>query len=109
MRRRLLVALTVFAAIAVLAFAVPLSLTYATSRTQQLVLGRSGDADRFASLADAVATAEGDTAALVEEVTGYHALYGENVLVVDARGATTVNAGIDTADPDVAAAVAAAR
>ncbi|MCP2289294.1 sensor histidine kinase [Nocardia amikacinitolerans] len=108
MRRRLLAALTVFAAIAVLAFAVPLSLTYATSRTQELVLGRSGDADRFATLADAVAV-EGNDAALAEEVARYHELYGENVLVVDARGATAVNAGVDIIDPAVVAAVADAR
>ncbi|MEU7631959.1 HAMP domain-containing sensor histidine kinase [Nocardia sp. NPDC049220] len=108
MRRRLLVALTVFAAIAVLAFAVPLSLTIATSRTQQLVLARSGDADRFATLADAAVTG-GDSRALADEVNRYHELYGENVLVVDARGATAVNAGADGTDPDIVAAVGAAR
>ncbi|MFE3543867.1 sensor histidine kinase [Nocardia sp. NPDC059177] len=108
MRRRLLIALTVFAALAVLAFAVPLSLTAATSRTQQLVLGRSGDADRFATLADATGSA-GGTRALADEVTRYHELYGENVLVVDARGAPIVNAGVAVDDPRIKAAVAAAR
>ncbi|WP_280339231.1 sensor histidine kinase [Nocardia neocaledoniensis] len=108
MRRRLLSALTVFAALAVLAFAVPLSLTAATSRTQQLVLGRSGDADRFATLADAAGSA-GGVRALADEVTRYHELYGENVLVVDARGAPIVNAGVAVDDPRIRAAVAAAR
>lgn len=108
MRRRLLIALTVFAALAVLAFAVPLSLTAATSRTQQLVLGRSGDADRFATLADAAGSA-GGVRALADEVTRYHELYGENVLVVDARGAPIVNAGVAVDDPRIRAAVAAAR
>lgn len=108
MRRRLLVALTLFAAIAVLAFAVPLSLTVATSRTQELVLARSGDADRFATLADDAITA-GDNRALADEVARYHELYGESVLVVDARGATTVNAGAQLHDPGIDAAVAAAR
>ncbi|TLF82407.1 sensor histidine kinase [Nocardia cyriacigeorgica] len=108
MRRRLLIVLTVFAAIAVLAFAVPLSLTAATSRTQQLVLGRSGDADRFATLADAAGSA-GGVQALADEVGRYHELYGENVLVVDARGAPIVNAGVDVRDPRIMAAVAAAR
>ncbi|BDU02434.1 sensor histidine kinase [Nocardia sputorum] len=108
MRRRLLVALTLFAAIAVLGFAVPLSLTVATSRTQQLVLARSGDADRFATLADNAVTA-GDSRALADEVLRYHELYGDNVLVVDATGATTVNAGADVDDAGVIAAVAAAR
>ncbi|MEV0334448.1 HAMP domain-containing sensor histidine kinase [Nocardia sp. NPDC050717] len=108
MRRRLLSALTVFAALAVLAFAVPLSLTAATSRTQQLVLGRSGDADRFATLADATGST-GGVRALADEVTRYHELYGENVLVVDARGAPIVNAGVAVDDPQIRAAVAAAR
>ncbi|MEV6217276.1 HAMP domain-containing sensor histidine kinase [Nocardia sp. NPDC051833] len=108
MRRRLLIALTVFAALAVLAFAVPLSLTAATSRTQHLVLGRSGDADRFATLADAAGSA-GGVRALADEVTRYHELYGENVLVVDARGAPIVNAGVAVDDPRIRAAVAAAR
>ncbi|GAA5081784.1 sensor histidine kinase [Nocardia iowensis] len=108
MRRRLLIALTVFAAIAVLAFAVPLSLTVATSRTQQLVLDRSGDADRFANLA-AAASATGDSRALSDEVVRYHELYGEDVLVVDAKGATTANGGASLADPGIRGAVAAAR
>ncbi|MFE3446438.1 sensor histidine kinase [Nocardia sp. NPDC059180] len=108
MRRRLLIVLTVFAAIAVLAFAVPLSLTAATSRTQQLVLGRSGDADRFATLADGAGSA-GGVQALADEVGRYHELYGENVLVVDARGTPIVNAGVDESDPRIMAAVAAAR
>lgn len=108
MRRRLLIALTVFAALAVLAFAIPLSLTAATSRTQELVLGRSGDADRFATLADAAGSA-GGVQALADEVSRYHELYGENVLVVDARGAPIVNAGVEVSDPRIRAAVAAAR
>ncbi|MFC9659335.1 sensor histidine kinase [Nocardia sp. NPDC127606] len=108
MRRRLLIALTVFAALAVLAFAIPLSLTAATSRTQELVLGRSGDADRFATLADAAGSA-GGVQALADEVGRYHELYGENVLVVDARGAPIVNAGVEVSDPRIRAAVAAAR
>ncbi|MEU4317871.1 HAMP domain-containing sensor histidine kinase [Nocardia fluminea] len=108
MRRRLLIALAVFAALAVLAFAIPLSLTAATSRTQELVLGRSGDADRFATLADAAGSA-GGVQALADEVARYHELYGENVLVVDARGAPIVNAGVEVSDPRIRAAVAAAR
>ncbi|RDI55431.1 sensor histidine kinase [Nocardia mexicana] len=108
MRRRVLAALTVFATIAVLAFAVPLCLTAATSRTQQLVLGRTGDADWFATLADA-ATTTGDNRALALEVGRYRELYGESVLVVDARGATLANAGVDATSPAVVAALAAAR
>ncbi|MCA2207036.1 sensor histidine kinase [Nocardia rosealba] len=108
MRRRLLIVLTVFAALAVLSFAVPLSLTAATSRTQQLVLGRSGDADRFATLADGAGSPDG-VRALADEVNRYHELYGENVLVVDARGAPIVNAGVVVTDSRISAALAAAR
>ncbi|WP_024804922.1 HAMP domain-containing sensor histidine kinase [Nocardia sp. BMG51109] len=108
MRRRLLTVLTVFATLAVVAFAVPLCLTAATSRTQQLMLGRSGDADWFAGLAGAAA-ATGDTRALTMEAARYHEVYAENVLVVDARGATVANAGVDARSPEVVSAVAAAR
>ncbi|MGV9679979.1 sensor histidine kinase [Nocardia sp. NPDC003482] len=108
MRRRLLVALTAFATIAVLAFAAPLCSIAATSRTQQLVAGRTGDADRFATLADTAAES-GDTHALAAEVGRYHQLYGEPVLVVDARGQPLVNAGVDPTDTGVQAALAAAR
>ncbi|MFE3187866.1 ATP-binding protein [Nocardia sp. NPDC059240] len=108
MRRRLLIALTGFAALAVLAFAVPLCLTTATSRTQELVSGRGGDAERFASLTR-TAQELGDHRALSMEVAGFHDLYGEAVLIVDARGATVINAGVDASDPRVVAALAAAR
>ncbi|WP_019925961.1 HAMP domain-containing sensor histidine kinase [Nocardia sp. BMG111209] len=108
MRRRLLAALTVFATIAVLAFAVPLCSIAATSRTQQLVLGRSGDADWFATLAGA-ATTTGDNRALAMEIDRYHQLYAENVLVVDARGATVAGIGVDPTATGVQTALAAAR
>ncbi|WP_228822987.1 sensor histidine kinase [Nocardia blacklockiae] len=108
MRRRVLAALTAFATLAVLAFAIPLCLTAATSRTQQLVLNRTGDAEWFAALADAAA-GTGDNRALTVEAGRYHQLYGENVLVVDARGGTLANAGVDAASPAVVAALAAAR
>ncbi|MVU82492.1 HAMP domain-containing protein [Nocardia sp. ET3-3] len=108
MRRRLLIALTVFATAAVLAFAIPLCLTAATSRTQQLVGDRTGDADRFAALT-VTADRLGDTRALTMEVQRYHDLYDEPVLIVDARGLPIVNAGLDIHDPHVSAALAAAR
>nr|WP_221333578.1 HAMP domain-containing sensor histidine kinase [Nocardia transvalensis] len=104
----MLAVLTAFATLAVLAFAVPLCLTAATSRTQQLVLGRTGDADWFATLAGA-ATGTGDNRVLALEVGRYHQVYAENVLVVDARGSTLANAGVDATSPAVVAALSAAR
>ncbi|HEY5854458.1 MAG TPA: HAMP domain-containing sensor histidine kinase [Aldersonia sp.] len=108
MRRRLLIALTVFAAVAVFGFAIPLAATLATNRTQQLVLARSGDAERFASLADAE-VATGRAGDLAAELARYREVYGENVVVVDTRGAARHNAGVDIGAPDVVRAIEAAR
>ena len=108
MRRRLLISLTAFAAVAVFGFAVPLALTLATNRTQELLLARSSDAERFASLADAEATS-GAGGELAAEVTRYREVYGENVVVVDTRGAALHNAGVDVGVPKVVRAVDAAR
>ncbi len=94
MRRRLLIVLSLFAAIAVLAFAVPLALTAATSRTQQLILGRSGDADRFAQIAASPGTAH-DPGEIARKVGRYAEIYGEGVLITDARCGTVVAAKID--------------
>jgi signal transduction histidine kinase len=108
MRRRLLISLTVFAAVAVFGFAVPLALTLATNRTQELLLARSSDAERFASLADAEATS-GAGGALAAEVARYREVYGENLVVVDTRGDARHNAGVDVGAPKVVRAVDAAR
>jgi signal transduction histidine kinase len=108
MRRRLLISLTVFAAVAVFGFAVPLALTLATNRTQELLLARSSDAERFASLADAEATS-GAGGALAAEVARYREVYGENVVVVDTRGEALHNTGVDVGVPKVVRAVDAAR
>lgn len=108
MRRRLLISLTVFAAVAVFGFAVPLALTVATSRTQELLLARSSDAERFASLADAEVTSGAD-GALAAEVARYREVYGENVVVVDTRGDALHNTGVDLAAPASVRAVDAVR
>ena len=51
----------------------------------------------------------GRTGTLAAELARYHEVYGENVLVVDTRGPPLHNAGVDTAAPEVARAVDAAR
>lgn len=107
MRRRLLVALALFAAIAVLAFAVPLALVAAGNRTSELILDRGADADRFAVLATS-AYVSGDPQVLLENVERYHALYGDGVLVTDVRGEVVAEAGVSPADPSIADAMAAA-
>ncbi|MFW2243082.1 sensor histidine kinase [Rhodococcus opacus] len=106
MRRRVLAVLLVFAAVAVVAFAVPLALATSAGRTQALRLSREADATHFASLAGQT-QAPGSTTLLREEVARYHELYGEGVLIVDARGNLRAGAGLSPDDSDVAAAVTA--
>ena len=106
MRRRVLAVLLVFAAVAVVAFAVPLALATSAGRTQALRLSREADATHFASLAGQT-QAPGSATLLREEVARYHELYGEGVLIVDARGNLRAGAGLSPDDSDVAAAVTA--
>lgn len=106
MRRRVLAVLLVFAAVAVVAFAVPLALATSAGRTQALRLSREADATHFASLAGQT-QAPGSTTLLREEVARYHELYGEGVLIVDARANVRAGAGLSPDDSDVAAAITA--
>jgi signal transduction histidine kinase len=101
-RTRVQAALLVFAVLAVAAFAVPLLLFTASDRTQQLVLARSADLDRFASLMDQAA-ATGDTSAVAAEARRYTQLYGESLVVTDTRrGPVVETGGMRAADPAVA-------
>lgn len=102
MRRRLLVVLLAFAVVAVAGFAVPLLLSTAANRTQQFVLSRTADTARFATLA------QENRSQLVTEVRAHTTLYGDGVVVVDARRRVVVEAGMRAADPEVAAAIDAA-
>lgn len=102
MRTRVQAALLMFVVLAVAAFAVPLLLFTASDRTQEWVLARSSDLDRFASLADQAA-ATGDTSALTAEARRYTRLYGEGLVVTDTRRRTVVETGgVRAADPAVA-------
>lgn len=101
MRRRLLAALLAFAVLAVAGFAWPLLMSTAAERTQQLLLSRTADLDRFAALAD-TANATADLGALTAEIRRYGDLYGEAVLVVDTRRQSLVATGdLNPADPAV--------
>ncbi|WP_369254108.1 ATP-binding protein [Streptomyces sp. R35] len=102
MRTRVQAALLLFVVIAVAAFAVPLLLFTASDRTQQLVLARSADLDRFASLTDQAAQT-GDTSAVTAEARRYTQLYGEPLVVTDTRREPVVQTGgMRAADPAVA-------
>ncbi|TCO53472.1 sensor histidine kinase [Actinocrispum wychmicini] len=97
MRTRLLVVLLVLSAAAVAAFAGPLLASTASTRTQALVIERTSEMDRFAALAQQ-AGESGDLGQLASEVQAYSNLYGEAVLVVDARRTQLVAAGGLSAD-----------
>ncbi|GAA3627848.1 signal transduction histidine kinase [Lentzea atacamensis] len=89
MRQRLLLVLLLFSLSAVTAFAVPLLMSTASERTQQFVISRTADLDRFATLpADVV----------VSEALRYHEIYGEEVVVVNAAGEPVVEAGMKIAE-----------
>ncbi|MFD0201141.1 MULTISPECIES: sensor histidine kinase [Saccharothrix] len=107
MRRRLLLVLLLFSAVAVAGFAVPLLSSTAAERTQRFVLTRTGDLDRFAALAQQAETT-GDKAALEDEVAAYVELYGDPVVVVDARRQPVAQAGLTADDPALARVLDAA-
>jgi signal transduction histidine kinase len=91
-RRRLLIALLAFAAVAVTGFAWPLLASTAAERTQRLLIDRTAALDRFAVLAQQ-GTATGDTTALTDEATAYAELYQEGVLILDQLRRPIVAAG----------------
>ncbi|MEV4048772.1 HAMP domain-containing sensor histidine kinase [Streptomyces sp. NPDC049744] len=108
MRTRVQTVLLLFGVLAVAAFAVPLLLFTASDRTQQLVLARSSDLDRFASLMDRAA-GNGDTSAVTAEARRYTRLYGEPLVVTDIGGDPVVQTGgMRAADPAVARLIDAA-
>ncbi|MFI8829929.1 sensor histidine kinase [Streptomyces afghaniensis] len=108
MRTRVLTVVLAFVVLAVAGFAVPLLAVTAAQRTQQLVAARTADLDRFAGLAEQAAESD-DTGALTADVRRYTELYGEAVVVVDARRAPLVQTGgLRAADPAVTRLVDAA-
>jgi signal transduction histidine kinase len=108
MRTRLLVVLVALALTVVAAFAVPLLLSTAEQRTQELVIARTADVERFAVLAQQAVDSR-DARTLAAEATRYAELYGEAVVVVDARRTPLVEAGgLTAADPAVHGLVEAA-
>lgn len=92
-----MVVLLVLSATAVAAFAWPLLASTASARTQALVIERTSEMDRFAALAQQAGDS-GDIGQLTSEAQSYSDLYGEGVLVVDARRRQLVAVGGLTAD-----------
>ncbi|MFJ8363565.1 ATP-binding protein [Streptomyces sp. NPDC093984] len=92
MRRRLLAVLMLLMGAAMLLLSLPLAGSYASGRTERLLLQRRSEAVRFADLADRVRT-RADRTELSAEIRRYAELYGAAVVVVDTTGHTLVRAG----------------
>lgn len=107
MRRRLLLVLLAFAVLAVAGFAVPLLESTAATRTREFVFSRAEDVSRFAALAQE-ATAGGNRARLAMEVRAHAEVFGDGVVVVDARRRVIVENGLRAGEPRVSVAVDAA-
>lgn len=107
MRWRLLIVLTLLGAVTVAAFAVPLGVSLAESRTRAFLLTRDADLQRFTALADSYVT-NGPPGALLDELRSYRDLYSEPIAVFSTRGAQTVTVDLDPDDPEVAGAVSRA-
>ncbi|MFC9768756.1 sensor histidine kinase [Rhodococcus jostii] len=104
MRRRLLLILAILGSCAVASFAIPLAIATADARTQEFTLGREGDIQRFAVLAEEYVRT-GDPARIAGEVEAYDDVYGEGVLVVSTRGVPTLGVGLDGNEPGIEAAI----
>ncbi|WP_316756543.1 HAMP domain-containing sensor histidine kinase [Streptomyces herbicida] len=92
MRRRLMIVLMVLMGAAMLLPSLPLADSYASGRTERLLLQRRSEAVRFADLADRVRT-RADRTELSAEIRRYAELYGASVVVVDTTGRTVARAG----------------
>ncbi|PRX92373.1 sensor histidine kinase [Allonocardiopsis opalescens] len=101
MRRRLLGVLLAFSVVAVACFAVPLLTALSDERTKGLELSRTADLAWFAMLAK-YADESGSPMRLQSELLSFHALYGEDVLVVDSDRNLVASAGdIDAGQDEV--------
>lgn len=90
--------LVVLLLMVIAALAIPLALTLADRRTEELATERQR---QLAALADAAAAPGAPLQALVER---YRQVYGESLLITDSDGRTLAADGLDPADPDVATA-----
>ncbi|TQC46281.1 sensor histidine kinase [Rhodococcus sp. WS4] len=104
MRRRLLLILAILGSCAVASFAIPLAIATADSRTQEFTLGREGDIQRFAVLAEEYVRT-GDPARIAGEVEAYREVYDEGVLVVSTRGVPDFSAGLTADEPGIEDAI----
>ncbi|WP_018681793.1 sensor histidine kinase [Actinokineospora enzanensis] len=102
MRRRLLLVLLGLSLAALAGFAFPLLHSTSAERTQRFVISRTADLDRFAELAGT------SRDRLWAEVRAHVDLYGDAVVVVDARRSPVLESGMRADEPAVRAALDAA-
>jgi signal transduction histidine kinase len=107
MRNRLMLVLAVLTTLAVTGFGLPLAASIADSRTQQFVLSRDSDLQRFVGLASGYVTT-GIPGSLFEEMQIYHELYGDKVAVVSTKGMPPYGEGISPDSPALSDSVARA-
>jgi signal transduction histidine kinase len=107
MRNRLMWVLAVLTALAVTGFGFPLSASIADARTQQFVLDRDSDLQRFVGLASGYVTT-GKPASLFEEMRIYHELYGDKLAVVSTKGMPAHGEGISPDAPAISDSVSRA-
>lgn len=108
MRARVLAALLVFAAVAVLSFAIPLAFAASDARTRDLMLSRTAVLDWFATLAYPEFIT-GDADFLRGEINDYYELFREPVLIADSAGFVVLSTGLEAADPMVRGAIDSGR
>ena len=103
MRRRLLLVLAIIGAVSIAGFAVPLIEVSSQARTRQFVQQRDSDVTRFAALSNEYVT-NGNSARIADEISAYHEVYGDSVLIVSTRGVPDLSVG--PIDEEMRAAVA---
>jgi signal transduction histidine kinase len=92
MRNRIVGTYVVLISVVLVGLAVPLAMTVAAGRTEEMVRDRFVDAAAFASLADP-ALATGETVTLAEDLRRYYDLYGISSAVTDRDGTIVVMGG----------------
>ncbi len=92
MRNRIVGTYVVLIVIALVGLAVPLAITIASGRSEQMVRDRFIDAAQFASLAD-LALRTGESENLANDMRRYHELYGITAAVTDRDGMIVAFAG----------------
>lgn len=104
MRNRLMSVLVVLTALAVTGFGFPLAVSLADARTQQFVLSRDSDLQRFVGLSSGYVTT-GNPGSLFDEMRIYHELYGDKLSVVSTKGMPSHGEGISPDAPVVSDSV----